>query len=53
MAGVENHRRRNATASTSSVGLVFYLIEALLQLGLTILVIVFLGLRRVRKRNQM
>jgi len=50
MTGIENHKRRNAPSSTSSIEVVFYIIGAVLKLALSILVMVFLGLRYVGKR---
>ena len=50
MTGVENHRRRNASSSTPSIEVIFYLIGAVLELALSILVMAFLGLRWVLKR---
>lgn len=49
MTGIENHRRRNAPASTSSVEVVFYLIGAVLQLALAILVMVVVALHWIWK----
>ncbi|RZJ36576.1 MAG: hypothetical protein EOO51_00205 [Flavobacterium sp.] len=50
MTGIENHKRRNAASSTSSVEVIIYLIGAVLQLGFSLLVMVFLVLRWFWKR---
>ena len=48
MTGVENHQRR--TAPTASVGIVFYIIGAVLELAVALVMMVFVGLRWVLKR---
>lgn len=49
MTGIENHRRRKSPSSTLPIQVIFYFVGAILELALSILVIVFLGLRWVWK----
>jgi hypothetical protein len=48
LTGIRNHERRTATAPSG--GVVFYLIGAVLELALAILVMVFVGLRCIWKK---
>lgn len=48
MTGIQNHERRSATVQFS--GIVLYLIGAVLELALAIVVLIFVGLRWVWKR---
>jgi len=48
MTSVERHQRQ--TAPTQSSGTVFYIIGAVLELALAILVMIFVGLRWIWKR---
>lgn len=48
MTGIRNHERR--TPPAPSCGVVFYLIGAVLELALAILVMVFVGLRWIWKQ---
>ena len=48
MTGIENHQRRKTTLPSS--GIVLYLVGAVLELTAFLILIIFVGLKRILKR---